>query len=351
MTPSTSWPRSRTAVRRYARTWWPPTSTCSRSTATPWRPGRTVTRTCAWSRTWQRPGCCPGSTAPPWCWPTPSTPAAARSRWQRGRCCAYVSDTSGSWENSNVWHLTTRSGATWYLKQHPSRKFHTREVTAYAQWTPALGPGRTPELVAADPALSAVTLTALPGISPTDRPLPPDREREVHRQLGQLLSPFHTSDPPHPPVGAGAATSTVERNLAVARLHLVPGDETIIRQLATRLTALAPLPEVPTHGDAQLRKIVWKAETRIVGIFDFERAEYGPAVRDLIRLEYGPWEGRAAFFVGYGQGLTRLETSVLHATAALDALSGIAFGITAGDPEVIERAHRTLRRLRTDSGL
>nr|WP_239070082.1 MULTISPECIES: aminoglycoside phosphotransferase family protein [unclassified Streptomyces] len=262
-------------------------------------------------------------------------------------------DTSGSRENSSVWRITTRSGAAWYLKRHPSVKFHTREVTAYAQWTPALGPGRTPELVAADPALSAVILTALPGNSPSDRPLPRDQEREVHRQLGLLLSRFHASDPPRPPVGAGAATSTVERNLAVARLHLVPGDETLIRQLATRLTALPHLPQVPTHGDAQLHNTVWNAETRTLGIVDFERAEYGPATRDLIRLEYGPWDGRpdlrAAFFTGYGQGLTRLETNVLNAMTALDALSGIAFGITAGDTEVIERAHRTLQRLRRES--
>ncbi len=98
------------------------------------------------------------------------------------------------------------------------------------------------------------------------------------------------------------------------------------------------MPHVPTHGDAQIRNTIWNPETRIVALIDFERAEYGPAVRDLIRLEYGPWDGRpdlrGAFFDGFGRVLTAVEREHLQAMAALDAVSGIAFGTSAGDAEL-----------------
>lgn len=35
--------------------------------------------------------------------------------------------------------------------------------------------------------------------------------------------------------------------------------------------------------------------------------------------------------------------------AALDALSGIVWGTHTGDPEVVDRAHRTLHRLQHDA--
>jgi hypothetical protein len=53
----------------------------------------------------------------------------------------------------------SRTGSTWYVKTHPSERFHQREVTAYREWTPALG-HRASRLVAADPGHMAVVVTA-----------------------------------------------------------------------------------------------------------------------------------------------------------------------------------------------
>jgi hypothetical protein len=43
-------------------------------------------------------------------------------------------------------------------------------------------------------------------------------------------------------------------------------------------------------------------------LIDFERAELATAVRDLVRLEYGPWDQRPdlrdSFVGGYGRNLT-----------------------------------------------
>ena len=86
----------------------------------------------------------------------------------------------------------------------------------------------------------------------------------------------------------------------------------------------ALIPGVPTHGDAQPRNFLWDAPDERLALIDFERAEVAPAVRDLVRLEYGPWDGRAdlraSFLAGYGRTLTGTEEAALRSFAALDAL-------------------------------
>jgi Ser/Thr protein kinase RdoA (MazF antagonist) len=109
------------------------------------------------------------------------------------------------------------------------------------------------------------------------------------------------------------------------------------------------LPAVPTHGDAQPRNWIWDPATRQLAFIDFERAEPAPAVRDLVRLEYGPWDRRPdlreAFMSGYGRVLHEAEEEALKCFAALDALSGIQWGTANNDPEVTTRAWRTFERL------
>jgi Ser/Thr protein kinase RdoA (MazF antagonist) len=84
-------------------------------------------------------------------------------------------------------------------------------------------------------------------------------------------------------------------------------------------------------------------------VIDFERAEPGPAIGDLVRLETGPWDQRPdlreAFLGGYGRTLTCAEERALPRLAALDALSGLVWGTANGDHDVISRARRTFERL------
>ena len=74
-------------------------------------------------------------------------------------------------------------------------------------------------------------------------------------------------------------------------------------------------------------------------------------MRDLVRLS-DAWANRpdlyAAFMAGYGRTLTAAEEARLVIDMALDAVSGIQFGVAHGDPELVERGHRTLARLRTE---
>ncbi|MFC4035880.1 aminoglycoside phosphotransferase family protein [Streptomyces polygonati] len=266
-----------------------------------------------------------------------------------------VTDSSGPRDNSRVWRITAgHPERSWYLKQHPGAKFHAREVHAYAHWTPALEPGGAPELLAAEVELLAVILTALPGVNPRHHDLPPADEREIHRQLGLLLHAFHHSAPRRPAEPDSRLPDNVQRHLTTASGHLDPEDVQLIGRLAARLATLPPLPRVPTHGDAQISNTIWNPTTRTLALIDLERAAYGPAIHDLVRLAYGPWDGRpdlkAAFFTGFGPALTPSEADQLRAMAALDALSGIAYGIGTGDGEVVSRGRRTLHRLRRRTG-
>jgi len=51
---------------------------------------------------------------------------------------------------------------------------------------------------------------------------------------------------------------------------------------------------------------------------------------------------------GYGRSLTPAEEARLVIDIALDAMSGIQFGAAHGDPELVERGHRMLARLRAE---
>lgn len=263
----------------------------------------------------------------------------------------WAADRSWGRESSAVWEITDPAGGCWFVKRHSSERFHQREVAAYRHWTAALGPGRTPDLAAADSQLLAIVISGLPGQMARDLRLAPEDERELHRQAGQLLRRLHDAAAPAPgDPGLARAVQRVDQYLRCAGGLLTPPQIALVRRCTASVLSLAPhLPAVPTHGDAQPRNWLWDQAARQLALIDFERAEPGPAVRDMVRLEYGPWDQRpdlrACFLGGYGRALTRAEEEALPCLAALDALSGLHWGILNGDREVTGRARRTFARL------
>lgn len=264
-----------------------------------------------------------------------------------GRITSWA-DTSWARAGSRVWRAEGAHGGTWYVKVHLNDRFHGREVWAYRTWVPRLG-AAAPRLLAVEEELRAVVVTAVPG-----RPLhgavhPPARQRRLFERIGALASAIHHSAPPaYATDDAPWAVGKLERHLDAARPHLHPGDEEFVRRIAARAKDLPGLESVPTHGDFQLRNLLYDGDD-ILTVIDFERSETSPAVRDIIRLS-DAWHGRSdlrdAFFTGYGRELTDAEEEHLLVGSVLDALSGIQFGTANGDPELIERAHRTFAYLR-----
>ncbi|MFE1558332.1 phosphotransferase [Streptomyces sp. NPDC058734] len=260
---------------------------------------------------------------------------------------AEASEVSWVRTGSRVWRLTAPGGGTWYLKRHRGAKFHGREVSAYRSWVPSLGP-RAPRLVAADTDAQAVVVTALPGRPLHGMVLDPADEARIQHALGRLVRALHGSSPERPAEAATAADK-IKRHLEGARPHLADGDEDLILALARSYADLPRPVLVPTHGDLQYRNVLIGDDGEPL-LFDFERSEYNTATRDLVRLS-DTWTGRPdlrkAFLDGYCLILTPEEELRLDCEAAFDAVSGIAYGTSHGDPEVTERGHRTLGRLHT----
>ena len=264
---------------------------------------------------------------------------------------AAIADKSWPRDGSRVWELTSAAGERFYLKQHQSQRFHEREVTAYRLWVPALGTGRAPRLLAADPALRAVLITALPGQIARSPHIPEADEPEIHRQAGMLLRRLHRASAATAVPGTGRVAARAEEHIARAGALLSGEDTELVRYHAAHLLQSAQrLPAVPTHGDAQPKNFLWDAGSLQLALIDFERAESGPAVRDLVRLQYGAWNGkpflRNAFLDGYGRTLTADEESALRDLAALDAVSAIWWGSANSDADIMTRGYRTLAQLR-----
>ncbi|MFF2097610.1 hypothetical protein [Streptomyces sp. NPDC058202] len=125
--------------------------------------------------------------------------------------------------------------------------------------------------------------------------------------------------------------------------------------MGTRAKDLPPPEWVETHRDFQLRNIRYdptspgagsaaEASGPFVAVIGIERSEPGSAVRGLVRRS-DAWHGRAdllaAFFAGYGRLLTPAEQAGLVVDAALDSVSGIAYGSAHGGPKLVERGRRT----------
>jgi Ser/Thr protein kinase RdoA (MazF antagonist) len=268
---------------------------------------------------------------------------------------ATVADRSWPRDGSRVWELASASGERFFLKQHQSARFHEREVTAYRLWTPALGTGRAPRLLATDRDLRAVVITALPGQIVRGSHILEADESEIHRQAGMLLRRLHGASTATVVPGTGRVAARAEEHIARAGVLLSPEDAELVRHHAARLPETAQrLPAVPTHGDAQPKNFLWDPGSRRVALIDFERAEPGLAVRDLVRLQHSAWNSRpslrGAFLDGYGRTLTADEESALRDLAALDAVSAIWWGSANNDTDIMTRGYRTLTQLRRVSG-
>ncbi|WP_431045300.1 phosphotransferase [Streptomyces sp. P1-3] len=258
-------------------------------------------------------------------------------------------DVSWARDGSRVWQARGAEDGTWFVKVHQSPRFHQRETAAFRSWVPDLGVA-VPRLVAADEALQAVVITAVPGCSLRGTVHPPAEQRRIFHRIGQLAAAIHHSAPARPATDDTVPLGKWERHLDAARPYLAAGDEEFIRAVAAKATGLPALETVPTHGDFQLRNLHWEEATGTLYVIDFERSENGPAVRDFVRLS-DAWDGRPdlyeAVMAGYGRLFTAVEEEHLVVLSVLDAVSGIQYGAAHGDLELVERGRRTLARLRT----
>ena len=197
-------------------------------------------------------------------------PFAALARQVAGELTD-VTDCSWQRDSSAVWRLTGACGGCWYLKCHSSGRFHAREVVPLRGWARVLGPGRVPELAAADPELLVMVVTAVPG-----EPVPGlgpglREEREVHRQAGLLLGRLHESrQAADAGVDVSRLAGRVDGYLGEAGGLLTPAQRALVRGCAGRLAWLGPrVPAVASHGDFQPRNWIWDPGSGRLGVIDW----------------------------------------------------------------------------------
>lgn len=254
---------------------------------------------------------------------------------------------------TSVWELEAPDGTRWYAKQNAGPKLHRREVDAYTKWTAALGPDRTPTLVASDAETRTVLVTAVPGHSLDKLRLPAEQEREAYRQAGALLARLHAADPrPSSSTEAGSEwEADLEKLLAAAEAYLTIDDLKFLGALASK--APSGLNAVVAHGDYRPRNWMWDDREQYLRVIDFERTQREPAVRrDLSRLYYRDLYQRpdlaAAFASGYAHPLTPEEQQARIPYGVLDALDSVRFGTQHHDLELVDEAHTMIMNLRAE---
>jgi len=264
---------------------------------------------------------------------------------------AAVADYSWPYDGSEVHRVRAGDGTEYIVKQLQNQRFFNREVTGYS-WTHALGKGRAPTLVAADPDVLAVILTILPGVMlKRGAGLAADDEPTAVQQAGALLAQLHQVVEPRRDTGTiDRLVARTEDHVLRAGAELSAAQQELVRARAQTLKSLAPqLVSVATHGDFQRRNLLWQSEARTLGVIDFERAELAPAVRDLVLLESDVFLDRpdlkAGFMHGYGRQLDPIETRALDAWIILDAVSALAWGVENRQQGLVDRARRVFATL------
>jgi hypothetical protein len=114
-------------------------------------------------------------------------------------------------------------------------------VTACQKLVPSLGPGRAPELIAADQNLAAIVITGLPGQVVRSLALSPAMELEAYRQAGRLLRRIHDVPITVPDIqSTGRVIGKCEEHLRRADGLLHTREVALVRECATTLSTIAP---------------------------------------------------------------------------------------------------------------
>ncbi|MGI8311718.1 phosphotransferase [Saccharopolyspora hattusasensis] len=235
------------------------------------------------------------------------------------------------------------NGTSLIGKIHRSRTHHEHEVRAYRDWTSHLADA-TPELLAGNPDLPGIVITAVPGQPLDELDLSPAAEHTAYHHAGRILRALHQI-----PV-AGTATAITsylaaraEHWISCVTGHLTADEVQLIRDHMRQLTRLTTARVAACHLDFQPRNLLWHPEHDL-RLIDFEHARIDLAARDLIRLATRHLPDRpdlhTAFFTGYGP-LSTSDRAVLTHCTALEAATTLAYGLRHDDA-LLTRHARTL---------
>jgi Ser/Thr protein kinase RdoA (MazF antagonist) len=253
-----------------------------------------------------------------------------------------------------------------YLKIHRELATWESEVFAYRQWAQAFGK-LAPQLLAVyEVEPRALLVEALPGQIMEKVQLPGRQEEMAWRAAGRALAGLHgftkgdyfgacRCDGAFAQAGTGEATVYVAAELERLAAQGVRADYLSREELAIVRTAQGLVPAfagerpVPCHRDYCPANWLVTNEGDLVGVIDFEFAQWDVRVADFSRYPDWEWIRRPnlleAFFEGYGLSLTpKVEQQRLVAHTQY-ALAAIVWGCEHSYHGFAEEGHQALRQL------
>jgi Ser/Thr protein kinase RdoA (MazF antagonist) len=261
-----------------------------------------------------------------------------------------------------VWQVSGagEAGAV-IVKQFGGERAYQQERQAYRGWLPQL-PEETATLLAAfDAPVRALVLAQVPGEPLATAPVSAGLERSAHKRAGYFLRALHALPERDPdPVSLGQAVR-LRYAAWLGRVRPAVSDEAFA-QLRERGAAAEPdlfatARRVPCHRDFTPSNWLVSGpllEGQIVGldgfyVVDFEHAHLDCALFDIVKLWTDLWGERpdleAAFFAGYGRGLTPVEQQQLRVLAAMHAMATVAWAHEHADLHFQALGQHALRRV------
>lgn len=246
------------------------------------------------------------------------------------------------------WH--GRLSATVLRVRHASEEFVVkagrpdnhhidREITAYTSWRNLLSEGgTTPRLVQADIEHKLLVLTYLDGV------LVEGHEAEWHattyEQAGRWIARLHR--------GGSREDRTYWERLQERAVQLLDGEHAIEPEVESAIRTILdgievePAQLVPTHGDWQPRN--WLVNGDEIKVIDLGRADWRPAISDLVRLFAQQFREQPAlansFFDGYA-GDPR-EPAAWRFTRLYEGIATACWARRVGDPTFEAQGHRMI---------
>ncbi|MBL8976076.1 MAG: aminoglycoside phosphotransferase family protein [Myxococcales bacterium] len=261
-----------------------------------------------------------------------------------------------------VWQVSGAGEAgALIVKQFRGERAFQQEHHAYRSWLPQL-PEETATLLAAFAApVRALVLAQVAGEPLTVAPVGPELERAAHKRAGYFLRALHAV--PEADLDPVPLSEAVRLRHAAWLERVRPAvSAEVLAQLRERGAAahtglFAAARRVPCHRDFTPGN--WLVSGPLLEgqmlaldgfyVVDFEHAHLDCPLFDIVKLWTDVWGERpdleAAFFAGYGRGLTALEQEQLRVLAAMHAMATLAWAHEHADLHFQALGEHALRRV------
>ncbi len=262
-----------------------------------------------------------------------------------------IEDVSRTYGTKTItWRITAPGEGEYYLKRHEYPGHYLAEVRALNEWVQRLPDEpwwSVPKVLTTEDELGALIMTGLPGLILEEAPVEPTTRTKLFQLAGRFAKSLHSCriDLSSEPTSHTYSEETLDRVLLAAEPHVDSATLKWVDSVVRRFDAWKGLAIVPTHCDFSPRNWLFCEGKTLLGIIDWERSRPGYYVEDFQRMIQDHWlldpHLRDAFFAGYGREPSELEWYQANQVVLINAVGGVTWSISHGDPE-FELLNRTV---------